>query len=220
LPTDQRDSSQIVHIAIEWNPACNSHRRMENALIAAKGSRGASCHIRSEMMGGAGAPPGLTVNLECGLAADTRRIFRALTVPEYMEAWICVPCDHQECHNVASCIANGFLLEHFCSSESTTTIAGTYFSFLTRKLRFSWRVRGALRTRDTLVDIRLYGDFDKSVLRLRHFGFESEEDSNWHKELWSASIARLSKLFNGPPRHGERQGKRVHRQSNEIGCES
>lgn len=136
-----------------------------------------------------------TIHLQCSVAADTQRIFYALTVPEYIETWICVPGCDPECRNVTCRVAQGFEIQHHCESGAMTKISGTYFSYLKRKLSFSWRPAGMKETRDSLVDIRLYGDFEKSILRLRHFGLESEEEFNWHLSLWSASVARLSKLF-------------------------
>jgi uncharacterized protein YndB with AHSA1/START domain len=148
----------------------------------------------------AGGPtvPSRTITMECSLAADTRRIFYALTFPEYIEAWICVPGSHPECRNVIRRFAHGFQIEHLCNSGPSTGIEGKYFSFVKRKLSFSWRPAGSPATRDSLVDIRLYGDFENSILRLRHFGLDSEEDFNWHSALWSASLARLRKLFEKP----------------------
>jgi uncharacterized protein YndB with AHSA1/START domain len=136
-----------------------------------------------------------TVAVECSLAADTKRIFNALTVPEYIEAWICVPGSHSNCQNVTCRVSHGFQIEHHCNSGSTTRITGTYFSFLKRKLSFSWLPASEPGSADSFVDIRLYGDFERSILRLRHRGFASEDEFHWHAAFWTASIARLSKLF-------------------------
>ncbi len=146
-----------------------------------------------------------TVEMECNLAADTRRIFDALTVPEFIEAWICVPGSHQDCQNMTCRVAHGFQIEHRCSSGSTTRISGDYFSFLKRKLSFSWRPAGVPGTGNSFVDIRLHGNFEKSILRLRHRGLASEEEFKWHHDFWTASIARLSRLFDlrtGSVEHG------------------
>ena len=143
----------------------------------------------------ASAPSPWTVVMECSLAADTKRIFDALTVPEYIEAWICVPGTHPDCRNVSCRDAQGFQIEHQCNTGPTTRITGTYFSFLKRKLSFSWQPATEAGSGESFVDIRLYGDFERSILRLRHCGFRSEEEFQWHLALWTTSIARLSKLF-------------------------
>ena len=132
------------------------------------------------------------------MAADTRRIFDALTVPEYIETWICVPGYHSECRNVTCRLTHGFRIEHFCNSGPATRIDGTYLSFLKRQTKILLENFGPATTRESLVDIRLYGDFEKSILRLRHFGLESEEDLSWHSALWATSMTRLRKLFHRP----------------------
>ncbi len=172
---------------------------------------------RNETEGSGKAP--WTVNMECSVAADTRRIFHALTVPEYMEAWISVPGYHPDCRNVSCHVADGFQIEHLCTSGAATRITGTYISFLKRKLSFSWRPAGVSDARETFVDIRLCGDFEKSILRLRHCGLDSEEEFNWHQALWSASIARLCRLFDRPAMDNDRRSSRASRRRSELFCE-
>ena len=136
-----------------------------------------------------------SVNIECRLAADTRRIFNALTVPEYMETWICLPDAPPDCRVQVSGSANGFQIEDPRASGTATRITGSYLSFLTRKLSFSWSFGSTASNMLSTVDIRLCGDFDKSVLRLRHRGFDLEHDVKWHAALWFASVTRLARLF-------------------------
>jgi hypothetical protein len=171
--------------------------------------RNRSCLVGGDSIAVAPIPQSRTIDIECSLAADTRRIFCALTVPEYIETWISVPGHHPECRNVTCRHAHGFQIEHLCNSGASTRIDGTYFSFLKRKLSFSWRPVGAAQTQDSLVDIRLYGDFERSILRLRHFGLVSEEDYNWHSALWSASMMRLRRLFDRPRLGSDRPRSRV-----------
>jgi uncharacterized protein YndB with AHSA1/START domain len=160
-----------------------------------------------------------TVNLECSVAADTRRIFYALTVPEYIEAWICVPGYHPECRNVTSRNAHGFQIEHHCSSGTATKFSGTYCSFLKRKLSFSWQPAHGASAGDSFVDIRLHGDFERSILRLRHFGLDSEDDFNWHSAFWTSSIARLCKLFERQAADADQRRQRASRRRSELYCE-
>ena len=139
--------------------------------------------------------PSSTFSLECSLAADTRRIFDALTLPEYIETWLSIPGHHAECRTMTFQVGSGFEIQHLCRTGAATRIIGKYLSFHKKKLRFSWRQVGVSGAQESYVDIRLYGDFEKSILRLRHFGLDSEEDFHWHATLWSASIAKLGALF-------------------------
>ena len=135
--------------------------------------------------------------MEFSLAAETRRIYEALTVPEYMELWMAVPGYHAGCHSRASRISGGFTFYHLCGSRPTVSVTGTYAKCLRRKLIFSWTLSGISGTSTTFADIRLCGDFERSVLRLRHTGFASDDDYSWHVALWSASMGRLSQLLSG-----------------------
>jgi uncharacterized protein YndB with AHSA1/START domain len=170
-------------------------------------------------LAGESDPRSWTVTLERSVAADTRRIFCALTVPEYLEAWICVPGHHPECSNVMSRNAHGFQIEHHCSSGATTKISGTYCSFLKRKLSFSWKPAHGSAGGESFVDIRLHGDFERSILRLRHFGLDSEDDFNWHLAFWSSSIARLCKLFDRPTAGADPRRPRAGRRRSPLYCE-
>ncbi len=195
MPSYLCDSSQTSLQDIDWSEECNSigsmnisHRFVRTNSLQRPGLAMDSVACVAEV-------PSWTVNLECKVAADTRRVFDALTVPEYIETWICVPGHPPDCSNMTSRVANGFQIDHRCSSGSSMTIVGTYCSFLKRKLSFSWRSGAGPESLDSFVDIRLQGDFERSILRLRHFGLESEAEYNWHSALWTASIARLCKLF-------------------------
>lgn len=159
-----------------------------------------------------------TINLQYSVAADTQRIFNALTVPEYIEAWICVPGCNPECRNVTCWVSRGFEIAHHCNPGAKGKISGTYISFLKRKLSFSWRPAWAPNAHASLVDIRLYGDFEKSTLRLRHFGLESEEEFNWHLSLWSVSVARLCRLFGNPALHTDRRRQQISRKPSGLLC--
>lgn len=143
---------------------------------------------------------GWSITMECSIAADTKRIFHALTVPEHMETWLSLPCCGSRCGNHASRMPEGFMMVHACDKDrSSTTITGFYSTCRTRKLAFSWTLGGDAEPARTDVDIRLYGDFDRSTLRLQHSGFQSEEACQWHRNLWSASLLQLHDLFDPPP---------------------
>ena len=137
------------------------------------------------------------IKIEIRLAADTRRIFEALTIPEYMELWMSMPGSHPVCSSRVSRVADGFIIDHFCGSNPPIRIAGTYLMCLRRKLAFTWSVSGPCIRPSSFADIRLSGDFGKSILRLRHSGFASSEEYSWHDAFWRSSLSRLSRLLSG-----------------------
>ena len=219
MPFDLDISSQTPMLEANWRSGCNHNGRMKNSIpfsnVLGQQPRRIGKHDRADGTDS----PSWTVNLECSVAADTRRIFDALTVPEYIETWICVPGHHPECCNVTSRNAHGFQIEHHCSSGTTTKISGTYCSFLKRKLSFSWNPAHGSSAGNSFVDIRLHGDFERSILRLRHFGLDSEDDFNWHSAFWSSSITRLCRLFDRPVAGTDHRGRRLITRRSELYCE-
>jgi uncharacterized protein YndB with AHSA1/START domain len=170
--------------------------------------------------GGDPASTSLTFSLESSLAADTLRVFHALTVPEYLETWLCVPGHHPECRNLMHRAGHEFQIEHSCNSGASIRIAGAYGSLLKRKLRFTWQASGIPGANDSLVDIRLHGDFERSILRLRHFGLRPGHDFNWHAALWSESIARLGKLFDSAVTGTATRERKAGGRQSEVFCEA
>jgi hypothetical protein len=136
--------------------------------------------------------------LEASIRADIRRLFHALTVPEYLEAWISFPGHHFGCSTIASRNNEDFVIEHSCEGKREISIAGTYSVCRRHNLSFSWRVDGNLRMPKTEIDIRLRGDFENTRVVLQQNGFVSPSDCAWHATLWSASLGRLSALYGSP----------------------
>ena len=136
--------------------------------------------------------------LEVSIRADIRRLFHALTVPEYLETWISFPGEHSGCSTIASRINEDFLVEHSCEGRRQFSIAGTYSVCRRHNLSFSWQIDGNLHSPKTDVDIRLRGDFENTRLVLQQSGFGSSSDCAWHRALWSASLARLIALYDSP----------------------
>jgi hypothetical protein len=189
-------SSLISFEVLGWNAVCPQFPEMSQTLTSPQNTQNIGPAVTESNLG---KPSGSRIiNLEFSLAADTRRIFEALTVPEYMELWISLPGYHPDCCTRAERRMDGFVCEHLCKGQSMVTISGAYSVFLRRKLVFSWAISGLSSTAASLADLRLCGDFERSILRLRHFGFASDEDCAWHTALWTASLTRLSALLGGP----------------------
>ncbi len=136
-----------------------------------------------------------TLSLEVSIQADARRLFHALTAPEYLEAWLCLPGELPEGSTVAASTDQDFVIQHFCDGRPSILISGRYLVCRRRSLMFSWRADGDLCVPETMVDIRLRGDFERTKLVLRHSGFASRHDFAWHKNLWNASLSRLAALL-------------------------
>lgn len=136
--------------------------------------------------------------VEVSIRADARRLFYALTDPEYLEAWICIPGHQLGCSTAVARNDRDYAIEHFCHGRPSVSITGSYRVCQRRNVEFTWRVDGDVRVPETEVDIRLRGDFDRTTLTLRHNRFACSFDLAWHRSLWDLSIARLVALYGTP----------------------
>jgi uncharacterized protein YndB with AHSA1/START domain len=135
------------------------------------------------------------VRVEVIIKAEVRRLFHALTAPEYIETWMSFPGHMSGCTNVATRVDDDFAIKHLCHEVPTLHISGTYSACERRNLEFTWRVEGERGVAASYVDIRLSGNFEYTTLKLVHGGFASKEDYVWHKSFWSLSLARLKGLY-------------------------
>lgn len=122
------------------------------------------------------------------------RILQALTVPEYMEAWLCLPGDTMPSVS-ASRTPNGYRIQRHGSCGCEIDIAGSYLTFRRTKLLFTWQDRAGVAGPESLVLIRLHGEFARTRLCLYHLGLGSREIRDWHLDMWKGSLDRLSALF-------------------------
>jgi uncharacterized protein YndB with AHSA1/START domain len=128
------------------------------------------------------------------LNADRSRVFHALTVPEYVEAWLCSPADVLRQLSV-SLAPNGFRIKCHAHSGHEIDITASYVMLRRSKVLFTWRRSTLLNGPTSLVLIRLYGEFARTRVCLNHVGLGSFEEYRWHHDMWEASLAKLSALF-------------------------
>ena len=152
----------------------------------------------------------LTVYLEANIRADVRRLFYALTAPEYLETWLHFPGHEGGCSTFATVVDCDYMIVHLCQRFGRTAVTGRYRVRERRNVMFSWRLEGMQSLPESHVDIRLSGNFEYTTLALRHRGFDSWQQYLWHRSLWSRSLERLGRLFDScrpeyPHAHG-RQG--------------
>jgi len=139
-----------------------------------------------------------SVYLEFKVRADARRLFHALTVPEYLEAWFSLPGHNLGCSTAAARTNEDYVIEHYCEGIPALTITGSYLVCRRHNVVFSWRVEGSLSIPATEVDIRLRGNFESTMLMVRHSGFTADSDCAWHRALWTVSMRRLIALYDSP----------------------
>ena len=125
--------------------------------------------------------------------ADRRRVFHALTVPEYIETWFSAPgaligrtvvCRRDDSFSISYCCAESEQLRILCS----------YKVCRRSKLSFTWRHDSVSERSVSLVKFWLEGDFGHTAVYVTHVGLELS-DRQWHQELWESSLEKMCKLF-------------------------
>jgi len=125
--------------------------------------------------------------------ADRNRLFQALTLPEYIDAWFVAPGSAPGSTAVAMG-ADCFLISYDRLEGGPERFVGSYKVMRRSKIQFSWK-RGCFdETTSSLVKIRLQGDFGRTTVHLTHIGLEEWENA-WYSALWDASLERLANLF-------------------------
>ena len=110
------------------------------------------------------ADESLNISMSVDVHADARRLFQALTMPEYIEAWIQIPGNSNDSMTVAAPEANGFRLDHYAAGRKSVSINSSYLFCHQRKMRMSWRKTHEQSRADSVVDFRLRGNFGSSIL--------------------------------------------------------
>lgn len=135
------------------------------------------------------------VAITVSVNADRHRIFHALTVPEYMETWICLP-GAQSNHNVAvTRMPGSYRIDHFGAQGLERSFTGSYLFCRRSKMLFTWNRNLAIDAPESLVLIRLCGDFARTSVSLSHCGLISRVEYLWQQSFWEASLAKLRSLF-------------------------
>lgn len=136
-----------------------------------------------------------SIAMSIDVDADAVRIFHALTVPEYLEAWISMPGEPEGSAVVASAAENGYRLDQYSAGSVALSIASSYLFCHHRKMRLFWRKTRSLICSESLVDFRLRGNFASSILELRHTAIASADEYLWHQSFWHGSLQKLAFLL-------------------------
>jgi uncharacterized protein YndB with AHSA1/START domain len=125
--------------------------------------------------------------------ADRQRIFRAVTVPEYIETWLS-PSRALD-GSTAVFASDDSLSISFCDAEGERfRIFCLYKTIRRSKLLFTWKNSSMSDWPPSLVRMRLLGDFGRTTVHVAHVGV-SPFEREWHHDLWTASLQRLGNLF-------------------------
>jgi uncharacterized protein YndB with AHSA1/START domain len=125
--------------------------------------------------------------------ADRNRLFQALSLCEYIDAWFVAPGSVPGSTSV-SMTPDGFLIRYDLLEGGQERFVGTYKVLRRSKVQFSLHRESFEETSSSLVKIRLLGDFARTTVHLAHVGL-SESEESWYRLLWESSLERLASLF-------------------------
>jgi hypothetical protein len=135
------------------------------------------------------------IAIRLSVKADAYRLFQALTTPEYLETWVSLPGDGANSYIAAWKEPDGFRIDHYRHGHRDLVIRCTYQMCRRRKMLFCFRLTGELTPPESLVLIRLSGNFGSTMLELHHRGVSASSYHAWQLEMWQLSLGRLASLF-------------------------
>jgi uncharacterized protein YndB with AHSA1/START domain len=138
------------------------------------------------------------VEVSTRIFAEIRRVFYALTIPEYLEAWICFPgCKPFERVAVTQS-AKDFVIElkPLEPVAADTRIKGAHLVREPNQIVFTWSKQYNGQATETTVCIHLHRSHRSTALSLSHMGFVDPAERMWHEAMWRASFDKLGHLLN------------------------
>jgi uncharacterized protein YndB with AHSA1/START domain len=149
------------------------------------------------------------IDIKVEVPADARRLFVALTEPEFLEAWVCLPGMPLGLNPIVSRTGEDLHFAFINPGVKAEVIVWESLVCRRRKIVLRWARYLQSARSASIVDIRLRGNFGSTVVDLNHSGIGDLEECDWCRHLWKQSLSRLSILMQHPAGHlarGEQKG--------------
>jgi uncharacterized protein YndB with AHSA1/START domain len=131
------------------------------------------------------------------IEAEPSRVLYALAIPEYMESWLQFPeMERIVCQPEHSSF-DRFRIDLICSGGRQRTILGSCLLSKPNRITYLWERDVADGRAQSTVEMRLLGGPSRCTLKLRHTGFRSQDEREWHSRTWPCSLGNLCKLMEG-----------------------
>jgi uncharacterized protein YndB with AHSA1/START domain len=129
------------------------------------------------------------------IEAESSRVFYALSIPEYIEAWLLVPSaeDLRSVFELDS--RESFHIDVYRAETFQASIRGSCCVVSASQIRYSWETTSPSGSAETLVEMQLLCAPRGCILGLKHSGFRDAVESAWHREMWFESLKKLSRLM-------------------------
>ena len=129
------------------------------------------------------------------ITAESSRVFYALSIPEYIEAWLLVPGE-EDLQSVFELDApESFHIDLYRTETFQAGIRASCYVVSTSRIRYNWETTSPSGSAETLVEMQLLCAPRGCVLGLKHSGFRDAVESAWHRKMWHQSLDKLSRLM-------------------------
>jgi uncharacterized protein YndB with AHSA1/START domain len=135
------------------------------------------------------------VALSFQFKADRSRVFYALSLPEYIEAWLRAP-DTDDLSFVFNQVGGEtFRIDLYRGQTLQASVDGSCWVVGANQVRYIWKITTVLDTTETLVDMKLLSGSGGCVLALKHSGFNDPTESARCRRMWEQSLECLGRLM-------------------------
>jgi uncharacterized protein YndB with AHSA1/START domain len=135
------------------------------------------------------------VALSFQFKAARSRVFYALSIPEYIEAWLQAP-DTDDLRFVFGQVAEEtFHIDLYRGETLQASIDGSCWAVGENQVRYIWKTTSPIATNETRVDMKLLRGPGGCVLALKHSGFQDLVESARCRRMWQQSLERLCRLM-------------------------
>jgi hypothetical protein len=135
------------------------------------------------------------VALSFKIEAETSRVLYALSIPEYIEAWLQAP-DIADLQFVFNLVAQEtFRIDLYRADAFQASVHGSCCVVGTNQVRYVWQTTSTAGTIETLVDMQLLCASDGCILGLKHSGFKDTVEREWCCSMWYQSMEKLCRLM-------------------------
>jgi uncharacterized protein YndB with AHSA1/START domain len=139
------------------------------------------------------------VRVSVSIQAEWYRIFNALAVPEYMDAWLTMSgIERLECRPEQG-HADSFRIDFLIAGVPPKTVFGTCIRTRPDEISYLWEKTLSDSTARSLVKMRLRRGPRRCSLHLIHHDLWDQKECEWYSVMWQRSLDKLRMLMEHRP---------------------
>jgi hypothetical protein len=136
-----------------------------------------------------------TVALAYRVEAASSRVIFALSMPEYIEAWLQAPNVDGLRLTFHYLTQEAFGIELYCAERLQTSIHSSCRIVSANQVQYKWKTISSIAVSETAVDLQIRNSSGGCILGLQHSGFRDTQESAWYCRMWQESLAGLGRLM-------------------------